>query len=40
MLVMDFDMIRDIALIDTPENAGEDTLAAFYDRFKEQKDEE
>ena len=40
MLVVDYDMIKDIAVIDTPENAGDDTLAAFYDKFKEQKDEE
>ena len=40
MLVVDFDMIKDIAVIDCPENAGSDTLSAFYEKFSIQKDEE
>ncbi len=40
MLVMDFDMVKDLAIIDAPENAGADTLAAFYERFSQQKDEQ
>ena len=40
MLVVDFDMIKDLAIIDAPKNAGADTLAAFYERFSQQKDEQ
>ena len=40
MLVMDYEMVKDIALIDAPENAKSDNLAAFYEQFAEQKDEE
>jgi len=40
MLVMDFDTVKDLAVIDTPENAPADTLTEYYEQFSQQKDEE